>query len=286
MAKRTFRKRTGRAAGRRRRRTTYGRKRTATVAKAFRAIKRLKTNIQRQIEYKHMDVSGTKSISAPVYLNTATQTVFELANGPPQGDTDTARDGDKIFMTSLTFKGQFKNNPVQLSESRLRMVVFMIRETTNSVDRLNQDWVAQIFNPALNASSTGYLLPSSLWGYNTDYMRGNNIKILMDRVFNLKANNPVPLAPPLLGTFADPLNPGQQLVFPQYFNQNLQVDTRQFVKKFVIRKPRQFKGGMQTEYSNAIMCLIVKDMPLPDGITPGDVPSYLDYHYQFNYSDL
>jgi hypothetical protein len=145
------------------------------------------------------------------------------------------------------------------------MIVFRLKPSLlGAADPNTVNWVENLFSPEITSAGTGYEMPTSLWRYNIDYMRNKSVKVMTDRIITLKPHN-------IIAT-------------PQGANNETQVDTYQFRKRYVCRFNRQYVGASDTITGNRIFLMLLPEQA--NGFTATSYPiSYLA-STRLNYSDL
>lgn len=141
---------------RKRRRPAYTRVRRPLGKRQAQAVATIaRKQISRTSEWKHHTLA--------LQICPSDAGVIQDLSAVPQGDTDTSRDGDTIFATSVQIRGLVN---VADSHNQYRVIIFQWTPSTTPV-------IADILN-----LSTGHHTRSM---YETD--KANEYKILYDRVF-------------------------------------------------------------------------------------------------------
>jgi len=133
------------------------------ASKAWQGVKMLKDVVN--TEYKYFDINETANVDYNGYLPSLCT--------PTQGDGDQQRDGDRLKMQNLTFRGRLVRNT---ADCMVRVIIGIDKQVkvTTAADVLE----------STGASTAGPISPKN-------YDKRFQTKILYDRRFNLTADMPV-----------------------------------------------------------------------------------------------
>lgn len=143
---------------------TYRRKKRPTAASVSKRLNRL----QKAIEYKHADQAISASVSSSGYFQNLTQI--------PQGSSDITRDGDKLTVTSVSFRMELYSGDSPYNH--LRLVLF----------RWNNLYQTPTLNDLFLIGPSTVATYNYMW--NVDTIRARpGFKVLYDRTISNKVSN-------------------------------------------------------------------------------------------------
>lgn len=133
------------------------------ASKAWQGVKMLKDVVN--TEYKYFDISETQNVDYNGYLPSLCT--------PTQGDGDNQRDGDRLKMQNLTFRGRLARNG---ADAIVRVII--------GIDKQAKVGTAADVLESTGATTMGPISPKN-------YDKRFQTKILFDRRWNLTTDNPI-----------------------------------------------------------------------------------------------